>query len=253
MASEEDSGDGWGGALAAVGGALIGGIGNYVGQKETNEQNLTLGREQMQFQERMSNTAYQRAVKDMEAAGINPMLASKLGGASSPPGSMPQVGNALGAGISGAQQGAAIIGATQQIGQTQATTDQIKATTEKIKSETMARDLNVEIALAGRDISQAEAKKRLEEILIARYGAASAQMQHRAMMHTGKDSSGLEDTGYLAEANRKKAESTRTMHDLARAKAEAEFYKSDWGIQNPYIKSILDILKGVSSAHSAMR
>jgi len=45
-------------------------------------------RKNREWQERMSNTAHQREVKDMMAAGINPVMSARGGGASTPPGAM---------------------------------------------------------------------------------------------------------------------------------------------------------------------
>ena len=52
-----------------------------------NRANLQIARENTQFQERMSSTAYQRAMQDMKIAGLNPMLAYQQGGAGTPSGS----------------------------------------------------------------------------------------------------------------------------------------------------------------------
>jgi len=89
------------GALITGGSALVGGILSNNANAEntsaanaqsaentryTNEINRATAREQMAFQREMSNTSYQRGMRDMRAAGLNPMLAYSQGGASQPSG-----------------------------------------------------------------------------------------------------------------------------------------------------------------------
>lgn len=50
----------------------------------SNEFSAAEAQKSRDFTERMSNTSYQRAVEDMQKAGINPVLAYSQGGASTP-------------------------------------------------------------------------------------------------------------------------------------------------------------------------
>lgn len=73
---------------AIIGGGIISGAGSLV----SSGLNMYSASQNRKFQERMANTAHQREVADLRAAGLNPIL-SATGGAATPSGSFGTASN----------------------------------------------------------------------------------------------------------------------------------------------------------------
>lgn len=74
--------------FASLAAAVIPSVISYIGSSERNDQQADAASGQMAFQQANSDSSYQRAVRDLKGAGLNPMLAYMHGGASTPSGAM---------------------------------------------------------------------------------------------------------------------------------------------------------------------
>lgn len=251
MAGEEggDSGDNSMGWVGAIGAAALGGALSSYGQSKTNEANKEIAHNQMAFQERMSNTAYQRAVKDMAKAGINPMLVSQVGGATSPSGSMPQVQNTLSAGVSGAQQAMAAANQYQDIQTSKASAAQFTAQAEKLKSETLHADMNAaeQAARVSKLIEEAkhtktDADKKQQEILGVISDSATKHAAFEAQNRNGY---------FESQAKLKGIEEQAARYGLSKDKVYSDYYKTQIGASEPYVGLGSNVLNSASSVRRA--
>jgi len=153
---------------------IISGLSSAFGAKTQNDANLAISQKQMDFQERMSSSSYQRGMKDMRLAGLNPILAYKMGGASTPTGASIQAQNVAGPAAASA-----------------ASTYQMIQSTKNLAADTMLKG-----ATTRKTIAEARRMERHGDSIFGRQGDTAEKWGTRAWDYIS------ELMGWSAKSNR---------------------------------------------------
>lgn len=176
-----------------VASSLIGGMLSSQGVSQQNSANAAQQMQAEQYQTNMSNTSYQRGVKDMEAAGLNPMLAYSQGGASTPSIAPVQMQNTM------APLGDAIAKAGQ-VGLTNASAyesmEQTKAQTATTQSQAVLNSAAASKAV--QDAQTSASQQKLNDALAAKAKVDATSAAASARLTT-QNANKLEATPWLSD------------------------------------------------------
>lgn len=222
-------------------------VGSIVGDSHSAKQSRKEAEKQRSWEERMSNTSYQRGTSDMLAAGINPMAAISQGGASTPAGAVAQIPQGIGSRASSA---------AAQMALTNAQTNNLNAQTDLTREKVTQEKYNTDWAAADNSPGNAYGKPHIErQLLVEELGNLKQRTEN---MRTERETRLIEQqileatAGYtintakaLAEIKQKEVTAQELQNILLKLKLPEAEALADWfkrvGEGSPALKATMSI------------
>lgn len=177
------------GFFDSAGGDIVSAVGSLVGTSMTNQANSDRAAEANRFSAEQYANRYQTTVKDLMAAGLNPMLAYSQGPGTSPTGQQAapaqnMLGNAIDTYNKNRTTTSAIQLQQEQVNQAKSTTHLNNANSAKAEAEAEVAKEQANLLKLQQPKTQAETKtsEELGKMYIQQAGASAAQAKQAMQM-----------------------------------------------------------------------